>query len=260
MGVRLATVTLTLLGGSFGGVALGADRDIEWSITPYVWAVDTTYKLKSEGTNIGTGEVDFGDLMDTLDAAFQIVAEAGLAESHWTAFVDLTYMSTSDREVMDLNGVGTLHLDADSEQIYVDAAIAYWPWREVSGFNVYGGIRYTDLDDRTKVNLIEPIALPLGSIRLDGSFTDALIGMRDRFNLGRFGLSEHLDLIIRLDYGWGDSEGILMGQGVVRWAVGSERRQGLVIGYRYKEAKFEANSVKEEYDYKGPVVGFNFRF
>jgi hypothetical protein len=243
-----------------GGAAAAEDRVIEWSITPYVWAADTTYKLKSDGEAIGSGEVDFGDLMDTLDASFQVVAEAGPAESRWTAFVDLTYLSTSDDQASALGNIGTVRLDTDSEQVFLDAAIAFWPWRDVSGFNVYGGIRYTDLDDRTKVDLIDPVAVPLGTIRFDRDFTDALIGMRDYFNLGRFGLSENLALHIRADYGFGDSEGILMAQAAVRWAVGRQRRQGILVGYRYKEAEFKSDSVKEEYEYKGPVIGVNFRF
>jgi len=231
-----------------------------WSITPYMWATDTTYKLKSDGESIGSGEVDFGDLMDTLDASFQVVVEAGLTESRWTAFVDLTYLSTSDDQAFSLGNIGTVRLDTDSEQLYVDAAIAFWPWREVSGFNVYGGIRYTDLDDRTTVDLVDPVTVRLGNIRSDRDFTDALVGMRDYFNLGRFGLSENLALHIRADYGFGDSEGILMAQAALRWAVGKERRHGLMAGYRYKEAEFKSDSVKEEYEYKGPVIGFNCRF
>jgi len=257
---HIAKITLLLLTLAGTDASAAADRVIQWSITPYIWATDTTYKLKSDGESIGSGEIDFGDLMDTLDASFQVVAEAGFAESRWSAFVDLTYLSTSDDETFDIDGIGTARLDTDSEQVYVDAAIAFWPWRDVSGFNVYGGIRYTDLDDRTTVDLTDPIAVRLGRIRLGRDYTDALIGMRDYFNLGRFGLSENLDLHIRADYGFGDSEGILMAQAAVRWAIGKERRQGLMVGYRYKEAEFKSDSVKEEYKYKGPVVGFNFRF
>jgi len=252
---------LLLLAASLPAAGVAPEvRPFSWSITPYLWVVDTTFKLRADGSPVGTGRVDFGDLMDTLDGAFQGIAERRFAGGRWSAFVDLTYLETSESEVSDLAGLGSLRFDTDSRQVYADAAIAWWPWPEVSGFNVYGGVRYTDLDDRTRVDAFDPVTSRLGVIRFDRDFTDALIGMRDSFNLHRFGLPENLSLGIRLDYGFGDSDGVLLGQGALRWAFGRERRHGLVFGYRYKEATFKSDSLKEEYEYEGPVIGLNLRF
>ena len=33
-----------------------------------------------------------------------------------------------------------------------------------------------------------------------------------------------------------------------------------MLGYRYKEAEFEHDNIKEKFKYKGPLIGFNFRF
>jgi hypothetical protein len=225
-----------------------------WSVTPYVWLTDTSYDLRADGEDIGTGTIDFGELYDTLDAAFQMVAETGRAGGRWSGFVDLTYLSTSDDETVDLGGLGTLRLDSESDQLFIDAAIAFWPWRQAGGFNIYGGIRYTDLDDKTTVDLVDPASQRLGTIRLDRNYTDALIGGRHRFDL-----AENWSLSIRADYGFGDSDGILMTQAALRWAFGGQRQHGLIFGYRYKEAEFEDDGLEEDYEYKGPVVGFNFR-
>lgn len=219
-----------------------------------MWATDTSYDLTADGSDIGTGEVDFDDLMDTLDAAFQVVGEAGIT-SRWSVFIDLTYLKTSDDQTVELNDLGTLRIDTESKQTYVDAAIAFWPWGEAGGFNVYGGIRYTKLDDESKVDLIDPVTERLGVIKFDRDFTDALLGARYRFDLG-----DNWSLHSRVDYGFADSEGVFQAQAVVRWAVGRQRRHGVMFGYRYKEAEFKSGAIEENYDYKGPVVGFNFRF
>lgn len=224
----------------------------QWSITPYIWFADTSYRLKGDGRDIGSGDVDFGELADSLDGAFQIMAETG--GGRWSGFIDFTYISTADEKQIDIAGLGSLRISSDSDQYFVDAAVAYWPWRDVSGFNMYAGIRYTALDDRFQVDLVDP-DVRLGQISSDRDFFDALIGFRDRYKL-----VEHLDLFIRMDYGFGDSEGVFLAQGAVRWAVGPQRRQGIVFGYRYKDAEFRQSGLEERYKYKGPVVGFNFHF
>ena len=234
-----------------GSAALAADS-WEWSITPYVWFADTSYELTARDQTISAGEVDFGELADALDGAFQVVAEA--SHGRWSGFVDFTYLSTSDAQEIDLPVVGSLRADTGSDQYFVDAAVAFWPWRDVSGFNVYAGLRYTDLDNRIGFDRLDP-PVRLGVIDINRSFTDALIGFRDRFKL-----AENWALVIRMDYGFGDSDGVFLVQGAVRWAVGGKRRHGIVLGYRYKDAEFDGSGLTEQYEYKGPIIGFNFRF
>jgi hypothetical protein len=226
----------------------------EWSIAPYIWVANTSYTLRANGRDIGAGNVDFGELADTLDGAFQVMAETGRSAGSWSGFVDFTYLSMSDDQLIDLAGLGSLSAATKSKQFFVDAAIAYWPWRDVSGFNVYAGIRYTDLDSQTRFDLVNP-EIRLGVIDIERSFTDLLIGFRDRFRL-----AENWAVVIRGDYGFGDSDGVSLAQAALRWAVGPNRRQGLVLGYRYKDAKFKEGGQEERYKYKGPVLGFNFLF
>ncbi len=35
---------------------------------------------------------------------------------------------------------------------------------------------------------------------------------------------------------------------------------GILFGYRYKEAEFEEGGLEEDYEYKGPLAAFSFRF
>ena len=114
-------------------VALADDR-LHWHVTPYLWATDTRYTLKADGSPVDTGKVTFDDLVDTADASFQVVVEAGRDASPFSAFADVTYLDTSDTYRGPL-----IRVDSDSEQWLVDAAVAWWPRGKASGFNVFAG-------------------------------------------------------------------------------------------------------------------------
>jgi hypothetical protein len=123
--------------------ASAADGGLIWSVTPYIWATETKYKLKADGTPIGEGKVTFDDLVDTSDASFQFVTEAAIRDSKWSAFADATYFEASDTYKGDI-----LRVDSESESWVVDAAIAWWPGGEEQGLSLFAGGRYTEMDDR----------------------------------------------------------------------------------------------------------------
>ncbi len=230
-------------------VPAAADANMNWSITPYIWAVETKVDLKADGTPIGGAAVSFSDLLDITDASFQIVVEGGRSDGNWSAFVDLTYLETSDKE-----SAGPLLIKTESEQWFIDAAVSYWPHGEADGLSLFGGVRYTSLDDRYKFSL-PAIGAPLGSLKNDRSFTDLLLGTRYRVDF-----NESWALTTRADYAFGDSEGIFQVQALARYAVGRNRQNGILFGYRYKDAEYEAGIITEDYQFSGPIVGFNFRF
>jgi hypothetical protein len=243
---RIALVSLWL--ALSPPVAWGAGNGLIWSVTPYIWASDTKYDLKVGDTPIG-GEVTFDDLLDTTDSSFQFVSEAGREGGNWSAFVDLTYLKTSD----DYRGQ-ILFVDSKSEQWFLDAAVAWWPRGEQGGLSLYGGLRYTDLDDRLNFFLSEDRQL-LRALTNDRYFFDGLVGVRQFFTL-----AERWTLLAQADYSTGDSDGIYQLQALIRYGMGKQKQYGLMLGYRYKEAEFEHDSIKEKFDYKGPLIGFNFRF
>ena len=230
--------------------AAAAEGDgISWSIISYVWASDTKVDLKADGTPIGGDTVSFNDLIDITDTSFQIFVEGGRSDGNWSAFVDVTYIETSDKF-----SAGPVLIKTNSEQWYIDAAIAYWPNGEAGGFNLFGGMRFTSLDDRFKFSL-PALGMPLGTLKNDRSFTDLLLGARYRFDF-----NESWALHTRADYAFGDSEGILQVEALVRYAIGKNRKYAVLIGYRYKEAEFEDGGLEEDFEFKGPIAGFNFRF
>ncbi len=240
----LPAAALTL----FLAVPVAADG-ITWSITPYVWVVETKVDLTADGTPVGGATVSFNDLLDVTDASFQIFVEGRRSGGNWSAFVDLTYIETSDKDI-----VGPVRIKTESEQWFVDAAISYWPDGVASGLNLFGGLRFTSHDDRYKFS--DPaLGVALGTLKLDRSFTDLLLGGRYRFDF-----NESWALQTRADYAFGDSEGIFQVEALLRYAIGKDRKNAALIGYRYKESELEDGSLEEEYEFKGPIVGFNFTF
>lgn len=218
-----------------------AEDGLTWSVTPYLWATETRYDLTFDGTPVDSGTVTFDHLVDTTDASFQLVTELGWSGGRWSAFADATYLDTSNT----YNGP-LLRIDSDSEQWLVDGGVAWWPWGEAGGFNLFLGARYADLDDQYDFKLVDS-GTPLGVADNQRDFLDAMLGLRQRFDL-----SDRWSLLTRADYSGGDSEGIWQVQAVFRYGLGEEDKYGLMLGYRSKEAKYEYGSVEEDNEYYGP--------
>lgn len=219
--------------------------DTQWSVTPYVWASDTTVDLTFRDTNIGAGDISFGDLLDVLDAAFMVHVERG--GGSWSAFADFTYLKTSDTTERTL-----ITIDADNEQIFFDAAIAYWPGGVGTPLNFFGGLRHSGFNDRYRFSIG---GMQVGEQRSSTDYFDALLGVRYRFELG-----ERWDLLTHGDFSFGDSEGTFLLRANFGYTVGNRRQNRILFGYQYKEAEFKDGDLTTDFSYTGPLVGFNFRF
>ena len=226
-----------------------ADR-FGWSITPYLWATETSVDLTFRDADIGTGEISFSDLLDVLDAAFMIHVEGG--RGNWTAFGDLTYLKTSDST--ERGGLIVDTIDTDSKQLFFDGAVAWWPNGAGSNFSLFGGLRYSGFDDRYTFRLVAD-NLPDVERRSTKDYYDALVGLRYRFDF-----SDRWALLTRADTSFGDSEGTVLLQANLAWTVGKRRQNRILFGYQYKTAEFRDDDLRLDFDYQGPMVGFNFRF
>ena len=245
--LRSAVLTLLLFGlpTGFGAVTARAAESLKWSVTPYIWATETTVDLTADGTPLGGDTITFSDLLDVTDASFQIHVEAG--RDRWSGFIDLTYLDTFDED-----NTGGVRIETDSEQWLVDLAVAFWPGGEEKGLSFYGGLRYTSLDDEYEFKIM---GSSIGTLRSDRDFTDLLLGVRYRYEI-----AERWLLATRGDVSFGDSEGTFQLEALFRYAVGKKRTNGILFGYRYKEAEFEEGGLEEDYEYKGPLAAYNFRF
>ena len=73
-------------------------------------------------------------------------------------------------------------------------------------------------------------------------------------------LSERWSLLTRADYSLGDSEGIYLLNANFSVTVGKRRQNRILFGYQYKTAEFRDDDLRLDFDYQGPMAGFNFRF
>ena len=217
----------------------------QWSITPYIWATDTTVDLTFRDTNIGAGDISFGDLLDVLDAAFMVHIEGG--GGNWSTFGDFTYLKTSDTTEGML-----ITTDADNEQIFLDAAVAFWPGGVGSQLNLFGGLRHSGFNDRYRFSIG---GMPVGEQRSTKDYYDALLGIRYRFDL-----AERWELLTHGDLSFGDSEGTFLLRANFAYIVGKRRQNRILFGYQYKEAEFRDGDLVTDFSYQGPIAGFNFRF
>jgi hypothetical protein len=216
-----------------------------WSITPYIWASDTSLDFTLNGSPVGGADLSFGDIIDTVDAAFQVHVEGG--KGNWSGFADFTFISTSDSVELPI-----VRIDTDSEQVVLDVAAAYWPGGVGSPLNLFGGVRYTGFDDTFGFSVG---GTPVGETRSTQDYVDALLGIRFRFDL-----SERWSLLTHGDVSFGDTEGTWQLQGLFGYTVGKRQQNTILFGYRYKQAEFKDGDLTTEYTYSGPLAGFNFRF
>jgi hypothetical protein len=227
-------------------VSVAEDSTINWSITPYVWAPTTTVDLGFQDTNIG-GEIDFKDILDTIDMAFMVHAEGGRGQ--WSVFADLTYVDASETSERAL-----LSIDVRSKQLMFDTAVAWWPGGIDAPLNVFGGLRYTGFDDRYQFRSVGDGAL-LASRSSEKDYYDALLGLRyahdfsDRWSLLGYG-----------DVSFGDSDGTFLLRALLAYSVGKQQQNRFVFGYQYKDMDFKDGELKTELGLSGPVAGFEFRF
>ncbi|MFZ8891778.1 MAG: hypothetical protein ACO2YV_14215, partial [Pseudomonadales bacterium] len=123
-----------------GGLRAEQGDETWWSITPYIWAMDTQLDLSWRDSPIGGTEIDFKDALDQLDAAFQVAVEGG--RGRWSAFADLTFVKISDAV-----GEDPLRLKSKNKQVFLDAAVSFWPGGVGTPLSVYGGMRYHGFDN-----------------------------------------------------------------------------------------------------------------
>ena len=221
------------------------DNQIQWSVTPYAWFPKTTVDLAFRDSNIGSGEIRFNDVLDVLDSAFMLHVEGGRGK--WSAFADITYVNTSDTTEREI-----LTVDADNEQVLIDAVVTYWPQGVDSRLNLFGGLRYSGLDDEYRVRLGDT---ELATRRSSNDYYDALLGVRYRFDLG-----DKWAIHTRADYGVGDSEGSLLLRANLAYTVGERQQNRVLFGYQYRQAEYRDGDLKLEMQLSGFMAGFSFRF
>lgn len=219
-----------------------------WAIAPYIWfaSIGTDHKRDvppSEGSN----DTSFDDILDKLDGVLMLHAEG--QGDHVGVFGDLVFIGLGDSK-----DFTNLRTKSQFDATLFDAAVVWSPGDErFTGFELFGGLRYIDLDMSVKFTPNNP-DLPTVEVDPSESYSDFLIGGRYTAKL-----SDRWGLTMRLDGSFGETDGSFNTSAVFDYKM---KHGAWVFGYRYFDVELssENDNVKTNITVHGPEVGYAFRF
>ena len=236
-------VALCMMGASLPSHAAEGD-EWEWMVAPYLWAA-------SIGTDFRTGQppaetdTSFPDIIDKIDGAFQIHAE-GQGEQ-FGMFADYIFLGLEDDK--DFTRIRT-QADLDS-QLFELAAVWSPGEGRYSGLDVFGGLRYVDVDLKVRFDPANPV-FSSSERNFDKSYSDFMLGARYTW-----ALSDRWGLTLRGDGSFGDTEGTWNASSFAQYRV---KHGAWLFGYRYLSVEVETGNSNTDITMNGPVVGFGFVF
>lgn len=216
----------------------------DWQLTPYFWAPSISTDLREDAPPVGS-DTEFADIIDKIDGAFLGRAE-GQGDS-FGAFADLLFLSLSDDKQHTRSSTSS-DLDAT---VYEMAAVWSPGQTRYRGIEVFGGLRYMDVDLKVGIDPIDPAFLSR-SFEADRSYSDFMLGLRYRDDF-----SEKWGYSLRADGSWGDTEGSYNAIATLYRQTGNGEWS---FGYRYFDTELRAFNSTVTLTLNGPVVGYTFRF
>ncbi len=163
-------------------------------------------------------------------------------------FVDVVFVGVGDNESRT-----NFDINTDNDTTAMDIALVWSPGAErMTGFELYGGLRYVDNDFHVVADPVPP-ALPTLEGGSDKSYTDALFGVRYSAPL-----SEHWRATLIGDLSGGDTEGTFSIGAYVGYRTG---RHHFIGGYKHLEMDLESGGGTElTVTMTGPVIAYGFSF
>lgn len=223
------------------------DAGWQWMVAPYGW-------LASIGADADTShppspisnDLTFNDIVDKIDGAFEMHVEG--QGGHFGMFADFTYLGLTDHH--DLTHF-TSKTDLDSRLF--EAAAVWSPGPErFEGFDLFGGLRYIDLDFTLRLYPVDP-QFGVASVHTSESWSDFMIGARYTW-----ALSDHWRLTVRGDGSFGDTDGTWNASAVAQYRT---KHGAWLFGYRYLDATLKSSDgTRLSVNVNGPQIGYAFIF
>lgn len=205
----------------------------ESEITVYAWGTNISGDATLNQRN-ASFEADFDDLVDKLEFGFMGHFET--RGDTWGGGVDLVFTELEDQN----NGLKTT----------VDFGIleGFATYRVNERFDVIAGIRQTSIE-------VDVDVAGQRAASGDGDLTDGFAGGRVTVPL-----SPAWSLVVRADAGAGDSDLVLNGLAILRWAVTDSFL--VSAGYRVTDYDFEGDTLGTDFDMTldGFLAGVSYRF
>lgn len=235
-----------------------AEDQLEFSITPYVWAPSLSADLQPS-TRLPTVSVDksFGDVLDDLDAGFFLL---GSVRNGRFAFLgDVTYADLSETDRLRIPAtIVTPELD-----IPVEGAVSQLAMTVVAGYSVIdepdvvvdllGGFRAWSVEASIRVpSSFAPLAR---GVTEDAFWVDPLLAVR-----GQYHISPEVSVMA-----YGDVGGFGAGSDLTWQAVGAisyRIRENLLLSAGYRVLAFDYSDGGFDVDLRagGPLLGVTLKF
>lgn len=245
--VRNATIlTSALVAATFAPKAQAAS-DWDWLVAPYLWAPSISTDLRTTTPPNGglASDVDFSDIIDKIEGAFEIHIE-GQGEQ-FGVLADFTYIGLGDSR-----NFTRFNSKSDLDSILLDAAVVWSPGAgSYAGWELFGGLRYIDIDGSLRLDPVNP-AIPSTTIDFGDSYTDFLLGTRYLWKL-----SDRWGMALRADTSFGDTEGTWSASATASYAT---THGAWLFGYRHMSVEFETGSSNTDLILSGLQVGYGFKF
>lgn len=205
----------------------------QWSVTPYVWASSIDADVSVSGRPVVDEHIPFSDLIEGVDLALMLRAEAQYGS--FGGMVDLFHvdMSTAGTALQVPGGVPA-SLDTDIGMTVLDVTGSYAPQAGGRGFALIAGARV--LAQKTTLDLsvlTSPTTADTQRSESKDVLVDAIVGARYRTRLTR-----HWGVDVRADIGAGGTKLTWSAGAELAYAFGSSQRFALSTGYRYLSIEY----------------------
>lgn len=241
-----ALATALLFAGATTPALAASDGRWEWIVAPYAWGASVSTDLHTQFPPPGgDGDNTFGDVLDDLDGAFEVHAEG--QGDHFGVFTDFTYLGLADQ-----HDFRRFHTESDLDTRLFELAAVWNPSGErFGGFELFGGLRYIDVDFTSRFIPVNP-AFPQSSTRLGESFSDFMLGARYTWTF-----ADKWGVTLRGDGSFGDTEGTWNASAIASYRT---RNGAWYFGYRYLNVSLEPGQHRLDIAMHGPMLGYGFRF
>ncbi|MGO4222178.1 hypothetical protein AB4Y64_10040 [Lysobacter sp. TAF61] len=216
----------------------------KWMVAPYLWAASVGTDLHTPFP-VSEGGSDFTNVIDDIDGVFQAHVEG--QNGAYGLFADFTYFGLGGDQ--DYERINT---DSQLDAYLFEAAAVWSPGEDrLKGIEVFGGLRYIDIDLTVTFDPHDP---RFGTLELNpnDSYADFMLGARYTW-----AFAQRWRVTLRGDGSFGQTDGTwnasIVGQYQVKYGE-------WLLGYRYLTAKFEDQRRKIDITMSGPMVGFGFVF
>jgi hypothetical protein len=215
-----------------------------WEVYGWIATIDGT---SGGGTDF---EIDFETIVENLDFTFMSVL--GARKERWTFMVDVVYLDIEDTPNTNLKRFLQL-TSVEMQDWIVNPFVSYEVFGNKKGsFQVLAGVRYLDIAVDLEIGTRPPLRPRTTEESMSDNVWDGIVGIRGFYNL-----TDRWFVPYRLDVGTGDSDFTWHALAGIGYKFDTFK---LIAGYRHMAWEFEDDSMLDDLQVSGLIVGAIFTF